>query len=197
LVLILDLECGVGSPNIRSPIGVDEIAFTGVSLEMSTPSPRTNGKFHAIWIVVLLLMITVVVIWWVQNRPAPLTAAEQPFVGSWARPAPIPIAGTTDETLGCEFRADRVVLYHRRNTITGQRTAVDTGIRWRSVGDQFFYTFKDPQLIIGHFKKPLDIEMQVAWDGNDRLRLATVHYAPDGRPSIDEFSRVKSKADSP
>ena len=68
----------------------------------------------------LLLVVMSGTTWWLSRVP-PLTAEEQPFVGYWEPPAPIQSTGMPVETVGYEFRADRTVLYHRRDPRTGAR----------------------------------------------------------------------------
>ena len=155
------------------------------------PTTRKRRKWLH-WAVLLGLLLAVVTsggAWWLlRDRQPPLTAEEQPFVGVWEPPAPIRTGSLPVETVAHEFRADRKVIYHRRDPRTGAYSTEDTGIRWRAADGKFFYCFRARSGPLGLISKPADVEMQVTWDGPDRIRLALVHHGPGNQPT-DEFTR--------
>lgn len=137
----------------------------------------------------VLAVVSASLAWWLlRNRQPPLTAEEHQFVGIWEPPGPIRTGSLPGETVAHEFRADRKVIYHRHDPRTGARYTEDKGIRWRAADGKFFYCFLARSGPFGLISKPADVEMQVTWDGPDRIRMTLVHHGP-GNPSTDEFTR--------
>ena len=140
------------------------------------------------WILLLgfpLVIVTSGVAWWlVQDRQPPLTAEEQPFVGYWEPSGATPSPSRPGNTVGYEFRADRKVMYHRRDPQTGNRYSEDMGVRWRAEDGKFFYSTRAKRLF-GFVSEPVVLEMRATWDGPDRIHMALVHHGPGGQPTDD------------
>lgn len=156
-------------------------------LEPTTHKRRTWLR-RAVLLGLVLVVVTSGGAWWLlRDRQPPLTAEEQQFVGYWEPPAPIRTGSLSVDTVGYEFRADRKVIYHRRDPRTGTRSADDTGIRWRATDGKFFHCTHARRLL-GIVTEPVVLERQVAWDGPDHCRMALVHHGPGGAPT-DELTR--------
>jgi len=151
-----------------------------------TTSKRKKWLLRAVLLGLVLVIVTSGGAWWLlRDRQPPLTAEEQQFVGYWEPPALIRTATVPYETVGYEFRADRKVIYHRRDPKTGARSTDDTGVRWRAADDKFFYSTRARRML-GFVSEPVVLETRVIWYGPDRLSL--VHHGGSGPPT-DELTR--------
>lgn len=154
-------------------------------LEPSTRKPRTRLRRAGLLGLLLMILVFCGAWWLLRPQEPPLTAAEQPFVGRWELPAPVRSASHPTETVAHEFRADRKVIYHRRDPKTGTRSTEDTGVRWRAEDDKFFYCTRARKWPLGIVSEPVVLEMQVTWDGPDHCRMALVHHGKGEAPTDD------------